>query len=137
MRPATLGAESAHVGDDFGDFVVCELVAERRHHAIEGARGTALMNHRVPIQIGFRRGETAVREVGRLDLEASNGEGLATPIGGVTRRACGLVQLLAVQAGAIGLLRIEVHVQDQERNDRRDERHHAATVAWRFRSAET
>ena len=117
VRPATLGAESADVGDDFADFVVCELVAERRHHAIERARGTALMDHRLPIEIGFRRREAAVGEIGRFGLEAADGAGLPASIGTVTGRAGGVIQLLGRSGRRrSACARVEAHVENQERD---------------------
>ena len=45
-RPGALGAEAAHVVDRSTDLVLGQHLAERRHPAIEGAHGSALVRDR-------------------------------------------------------------------------------------------
>ena len=52
------------------------------------------MDNRHPIEIGLRGRQAAARKIRRVDIEAANRDGLATPVAAMTGRARGLVNLL-------------------------------------------
>ena len=59
------------------------------------------MDDREPVEIGFRGGQAAVREIRGVDLETANRDRLPAPIAAMTCRARGLIDLLPAPPGSI------------------------------------
>ena len=125
-RPSPLSAEAANMLDQLADLLVRQLVPEGRHHRIERADGAAPVDDRRPVEIGLRRGQVAIREIGGLGLEPANRDRLPTAVSAVARDARGVVQLLPAEAGARGGLRVEPDAQKQDRQEGNDDRHERA-----------
>ena len=114
-RPSPLHAERAYVIDHPHDFRLGQLVPEGRHDPVECSRRTALMDNRQPIEIGLWGRQAAVREVRRIDVEAANRDGLATPVAAMTGRARSLVNLLPAPPASVDRLRVEAYSEHEQR----------------------
>ena len=125
--PSRLAAESPEILDELADLLVRQLIAEGRHELIESADGAARMDDGIPVEVGFRRRQAAVGEIGRLELESSERDRLSFTVRAVARHAGPLIQLLAAQSGTVA--RLGAHTRgvsaDEDREERRDPRHPA------------
>ena len=52
---------AAEMLDEPSDFLIGQLITEGRHHRIEAAHTAALMDDRIPIEIGLRSRQTDSR----------------------------------------------------------------------------
>jgi hypothetical protein len=95
--PGAIGAETPEVRHGRVDVGVAERVAERRHVPRQAAHRPAFVHDAEPVDVGFRRGERAVGEIGERCREADDGPRRSPAVGAVAGQTGGPVDGLAAR----------------------------------------